>query len=131
MFEIQEVVDSIEVPSNIGRIPSKIASGFANFTADQWKNWILVYSLVALKNRLPDPDFTCWAKFVNACRLICAPVITSDAISQAHDLIVEYCRKFENLYGKEACTINMHLTWLTVSVILDQFTLSGVLVLKG
>ena len=109
MFKIQEVVDSIEVPSNIGRIPSKIASGFADFTADQWKNWILVYSLVALKNRLPDPDFTCWAKFVNACRLLCAPVITSNAISQAHDLIVEYCRKFENLYGKEACTINMHL----------------------
>ena len=93
MFEIQEVVDNTEVPSNIGRIPSKIAFGFADFTADQWKNWILVYSLVALKNRLPDPDFTCWAKFVNACRFICAPVITSDAISQAHDLIVE------NLYG--------------------------------
>jgi len=48
----------------IGRISSKIASGFADFTADQWKNWILVYSRVALKNRLPDPDFTYWATFV-------------------------------------------------------------------
>ena len=35
MFEIQEVVDNTEVPSNIGRIPSKIAFGFADFTADQ------------------------------------------------------------------------------------------------
>lgn len=109
MVEIQEVVDSIEVPSKVGRVPSKIASGFSDFTADQWKNWIMVYSLVALKDRLPDHDFTCWAKFVSACRLICAPVITSDAILQAHALIVEYCQKFEHLYGKEACTVNMHL----------------------
>ena len=53
----------------IERIPSKIASGFANFTANQ-KNWILVYSLVALKNRLSDPDFTCWANFDNTCVIV-------------------------------------------------------------
>ena len=31
MVEIQEIVDSIEVPSNIARIPAKIASGFADY----------------------------------------------------------------------------------------------------
>ena len=33
---IQERVDSLVVPSDIGRIPHKILSGFASFTADQW-----------------------------------------------------------------------------------------------
>ena len=37
---IQERVDSLVVPSDIGRIPHKILSGFASFTADQWKNWV-------------------------------------------------------------------------------------------
>ena len=34
---IQEIVNSFVTPSDVGRIPFKIASGFASFTADQWK----------------------------------------------------------------------------------------------
>ena len=36
---IQERVDAFVAPTNIGRIPSKITSGFAGFTAEQWRNW--------------------------------------------------------------------------------------------
>ena len=42
---IQDLVDSIVVPSDIGRIPYKISSGYSSFTADQWKNWTIYYSL--------------------------------------------------------------------------------------
>ena len=35
---IQDRVDSISVPSKIGRIPRKIASNFFSFTADDWKH---------------------------------------------------------------------------------------------
>lgn len=41
--QIQEIVDSIRVPSTIGRIPQKIESGFSGFKADQFKTWILLY----------------------------------------------------------------------------------------
>lgn len=34
---IQELIDNMKVPSNMGRIPNKIASNFASFTSDQWK----------------------------------------------------------------------------------------------
>ena len=44
---IQERVDTLIVPSDIGRIPHKILSGFSSFTADQWKNWVMYYSLIA------------------------------------------------------------------------------------
>ena len=50
---IQDRIDSFIVPHHVGRIPYKIASGFAGFTAEQWKNWILLYSLPALKGILP------------------------------------------------------------------------------
>ena len=33
--------DSRYIPSDIGHIPYKIASGFSSFTADQFKNWIV------------------------------------------------------------------------------------------
>ena len=97
------------VPSSVGRIPANIASGFTDFTADQWKNWILICSLIALRNIIPDADYSCWTKFVEACVLFCSQRLTVIAISQAYDLIVQYCQAFLELYGKSACTINMHL----------------------
>ena len=42
--EIQQCVDSFSVPSDIGRIPYKISSGFSSFKADQWRSWIVIYS---------------------------------------------------------------------------------------
>ena len=45
---LQEKVDLNIPPSKIGCIPCKVESGFASFTADEWKNWILIYSVFAL-----------------------------------------------------------------------------------
>ena len=36
---IQNHVDSVCVPAGIGRLPLKVCSGFAGFTADQYKDW--------------------------------------------------------------------------------------------
>ena len=35
---VQERIDAMSVPSDIGRIPHKIESSFYHFTADQYKN---------------------------------------------------------------------------------------------
>ena len=50
---IQAKVDSFVTPTDIGRISSKIASGFSSFTAEQWRNWTLIYSLCSLKEIIP------------------------------------------------------------------------------
>ncbi len=50
---IQNKVDSFSTPSEIGRIPLKILSGFSGFTAEQWRNWTFIYSLFALKETIP------------------------------------------------------------------------------
>lgn len=123
--KIQSTVDQIQVPSTVGRIPAKIASGFADFTADQWKNWILIYSLVALQSHLPADHLACWKIFVDACFLLCSQTLTTDAVSQAHTLIVKYCQQFQELYGNNACTINMHLTCHMAECIQDFGPLHG------
>ena len=43
---MQERANKIKVPSDIGRIPNKIATsdGFSGFTIDQWKTFILIYA---------------------------------------------------------------------------------------
>ena len=106
---IQTVVDKFVAPSDIGRIPYKIASGFSAFTADQWKNWILIYSLVTLKDIIPNEHYECWWIFVQACTLICSRTITQANIENLDRFLLNFCEQFEQLYGAEACTPNLHL----------------------
>ena len=57
---IQERVNSVVVLAGIGRIPHKIKSGFASFTADQWKNWIVYYATLVFFDILPQNHLECW-----------------------------------------------------------------------
>ena len=107
--KIQSQCNRFTVPSDIGRIPHKISSGFASFTADQWKNWTLIFSLASLKDVLPFADYSCWKLYVQACNLVCSKAITLDAINQLDSLLIRFCTCFQQLYGAEQCTPNMHL----------------------
>ena len=110
MFEkIQQQVDTINLPAGIGRVPGKIAAGFSNFTAEQWKTWTVVLSRYVLKEVLPTPDFQVWCLFAEACSIICRPLLHISHVQQADDLLLKFCSRFELLYGKEKCTPNMHL----------------------
>ena len=106
---IQELVDSMTVPQDIGRIPGKISCSFSGFTADQWKNWTTVYLLFALKGVLPDNHLECWRHFVLACKLRGKKVLTYSDIELGDRHLMEFCRTFEELYGKDLVTPNMHL----------------------
>lgn len=106
---IQQRVDSFVTPHDVGRIPSRIASGFAGFTADQWRNWIQLYSLCSLKDLLPPLDYHCWHLFVKACNLLCRRSITLTQLDEADTLLLDFCLNFKQLYGANSCTINIHL----------------------
>ena len=106
---IQERVDSMKPPPKVGRIPRKIASGFYSFTADEWKNFILLYSVYALHGIIPQKDYDCWCLFVQACVITCQLILTRQDITTAHELLVQFCKKFTELYGRECCTPNMHM----------------------
>ena len=65
-IHIQEKVSAFITPPDIGCLPSKIDSGFSGFTAEQWRNWTLLYFLCSLKEILPYQHFNCWLLFVKA-----------------------------------------------------------------
>ena len=95
------------VPSDIGRIPHKIFSGFALFTADQFKNWIVYFSVIALWDILTPNDLECWRHFVLACRLLCSEK-KKNQIRLADALLLQLCKRTERMYGKHI-TPNMHM----------------------
>ena len=119
LFLIQSNVDSFVTPNDVGRIPHKIASGFSGFTAEQWKNWTIIFSLSSLKGILPREHFQCWHIFVKACHLLCRRSITKQQVEEADDLLLSFCTSFEELYGKKSCTMNLHLHGHLASCIHD------------
>ena len=106
---IQCRVDNTIVPSDIGRIPCKIRSGFSSFTADQWKNWTVYYSLLVLHDILSGENLECWRHFVLACRILCCKQLTMNQVRLADALLLQFCRRAERLYGKDIVTPNMHM----------------------
>lgn len=107
--EIQELMDEINPPADIGRIPNKISTQFAGFTAEQWMMWTIVFSPFLLCGFLPQEYFTHWCLFSKACCLLCHAHIRDADVQEADKLLLEFCEGFQNLYGKDECTLNMHM----------------------
>ena len=60
--KIHNTISSFKTPSSIGRLPLKVLSNFSSFTADQWKSWTLWFSLVCVRDLLPQPDYNYLSK---------------------------------------------------------------------
>lgn len=117
--QLQTKADMITTPTGIGRIPRKLESNFSSFTADEWKNWILIFSVHTLKGVVDEQHYKCWCLLVDSCVLLCQYIITEQQINQAHVHLVEFCQQFEILYGSECCTPNMHLACHLKECLLD------------
>ena len=116
---IQNRIDCMSVPSDIGRIPHKIESCFYSFTADQYKNWVLHYSIICLHGLLPPEYLECWRHFVLACRYLCQPSLKMNDVTIADALLLQFCRRTERLFGSEVITPNMHMCCHLRECILD------------
>ena len=122
---IQNRIDNFVVPSDTGRIPHKIRSGFSSFTADQWKNWTVYFSLIALRDILPSEEFECWRHFVLACRLLSCKVLSTQQMQLGDALLLQFCRRTQRLFGQDFITPNMHMHCHLRACIIDYGPLHG------
>ena len=116
---IQSRIDAMRVPSDIGRIPHKIQQAFYSFTADQYKNWVLHYSIISLHGMLSSEILECWRHFVLACRYLCQPILTQNDVKIGDALLLKFCSRTEALFGKDIITPNMHMSCHLRECILD------------
>ncbi|XP_056015784.1 uncharacterized protein LOC125660837 isoform X1 [Ostrea edulis] len=116
---IQQKVDSVDAASNIGAIPRKIASSFGGFTAEQWKNWTIFFSIFALVDILPKTDLEVWRNFVLACRTLTSKFISNVEIARFDRYVIEFCKGVERVYGVSSITPNMHMHCHLSQCVLD------------
>ncbi|XP_022784123.1 uncharacterized protein LOC111324758 [Stylophora pistillata] len=102
----------------LGDCHTKLAN-YGCYTASQWKNWTLVYSLFVLDGLLPKEHMRCWQAFVLACKFLTRPVITALELQKADLMLLQFCEKFEQLYGKLKLKPNMHLQGHLKQCVLD------------
>ena len=117
--EVQKMVDGCKAPSNMGRLPFKIAKSFWGFTAEQWKSWVTVFSPFALLGRLSANHYKCWLNFVEACKLLSQPIVKITDIGSAHSILLKFCREVEKIYGTQRITPNMYMHSHLADCILD------------
>ena len=119
LSEIDKKVKEMNISTDVGRIGSKISANYGMFTAQEWKNWTTIHSMHVLTGILPEGHLMVWECFVLACRTLCQPVITRHDVMKADALLLNFCKGFENLYGQESITPNMHLCCHLQDSILD------------
>lgn len=127
---IQEKIDSLKVPACIGRLPGNIASGFSGFTAEQWMLWTIVYSPFVLKNIIPSEHYDMWCVFSLGCSLLCRPFIQQRELVKADELLMKFCKMFEDVFEPSRVTPNYMRIFDNVLKIWDQYIPFGVFLSK-
>ena len=122
---IQSSITESVVPPDIGCIPLKIKSGFADLTADELKNWVIYFSIFSMKDILSHEQMECWRLFVHACRILCQKRLSFSEIKQADTLLLIFCQQIESVYDKTEITPNMHMHAHLCECILDYGPLHG------
>ncbi len=100
-------------------MPHKISAQFAGFTAEQWMLWTTVFSPLVLRDFLPQEHFAQWCLFSQACSVLCHLHIHDSDVQKADKLLLTFCKRFQDLYGKDECTSNMHMHCHLRECILD------------
>ena len=95
------------------------SSGYGGFTANQWYNWITIYSPILLKGILPRKHLRCWLLSVRACSITKSRIISVNETKSADLFLLQFCKCFQTLYGVENCTPNIHLHTHLKECILD------------
>ena len=98
--KVEERIRDFDVRTGLGRLPHKISANYGCYTASQWKNWTLIYSLFVSDGLLPKDHLKCRQAFGLACKFLSRPVITLVELQKADLMLLQFFQKFERLYDK-------------------------------
>ena len=119
--EFFRCIKALNVPYDIGRLPSnmKEKSSLSGLTAEQMKNFSIVYARACLKDLIPDTSYKVLCLLCNIVTIICQPVLTEDNLTCLYRLLHDHHSAYCRLYGKFKVTVNYHMALHMPEVILD------------
>jgi hypothetical protein len=83
------------MPTGFGRPPRNIVNHHNGFKAEEWANWVTLYSMPLLKGKLPRKILKGWSLFVAAVRLCQKRIISADDVDEIRKLILDFYNHYE------------------------------------
>jgi hypothetical protein len=95
----------ISVPDSVSRVP-KTLFDYMHWKGSELQAWVLYFSLPVLEGLLPVVYLRHWGLVVGALH-----ILSSDAaeLDTAEKLLLEFYKKFPELYSAEKCSMNVHI----------------------
>lgn len=83
------------IPASFGRPPRNIVAHRNGFKAEEWANWVVLYSMPLLKEYLPKIIMQGWSLFVTAVRLCQKRIISADDVKEIRKLMLSFYKHYE------------------------------------
>ena len=113
---IDSRINLIHPPNEITRVPRSLRHR-AYWKSSEWHWWLLLYAPVMLFGILPQPFFGHLLLLVEGVFLLTSSSISRQDLNKAEACLSQYVFQFEELYGKQHLTYNVHqLLHLTKTV---------------
>ncbi|GET53357.1 transposase domain-containing protein [Rhizophagus irregularis DAOM 181602=DAOM 197198] len=87
-----------QIPLEFGRSPRNIFKHHNGYKAVEWSDWITVYSIPFLLNKLSAKYLKGWAKFVQAVQKCLQFTLTSNDLDKVQQLLLEFYKHYESDY---------------------------------
>ncbi|XP_057329242.1 uncharacterized protein LOC130670086, partial [Microplitis mediator] len=105
---INEILLKFKHPSSISRSPRDITERNM-WKATEWRSWLIFYSLPCLKKLLPHKYLDHLALLVEGITILLEEKISSHMLETADKLLIRYICYYEEYFGEEKMTYNIHL----------------------
>ncbi|XP_035662855.1 uncharacterized protein LOC118406704 [Branchiostoma floridae] len=106
--ELNKRLLGLKIPNNISHAPRSLNDRH-HWKASQLRAWLLHFSLPVLRGVLNEEYYAHYALLVTALSTLVSDEITQDQLRNAETRLDVFCQTFEELYGEEAQTMNVHL----------------------
>ena len=115
-------LNSMRVPYDIGRLSTNIGckTSFNGFTAEQWKNYAIIYAKACLWGLLPGSAYKSMCLLCDIVSLISQPILTLDDVTRLYRLLHDHHKTYCEVYGRFQVTVNYHMALHLPDVILDH-----------
>ena len=105
---------TIKPPAHFRRSPRPIATTLKFWKANEYRAWLLFYSMPIIEKFLPSEYVHHWSLLVFAMHVLTGSEVEVQLLPVVDTAITTFYALIPSLYGPQACTANMHsLTHLT------------------
>lgn len=104
---LSDRLQCIRPPKEITRIPGALQHR-KSWKASEWRAWLLHYSCVVTVGFLGKQYHDHWMTLVTAMHLLLADKLDDESFHLCESLLIDFVVKFQQLYGKECMTYNVH-----------------------